>query len=51
MSGVIKHIFEHDIGDIVLMWSEQLKAIQNVLPQYYVDEDIISALKFFGSLN
>ena len=45
MPGVTKHIFEHDIRDIVLMWSEQLKTIQNVLPQYYADEDIISTLK------
>ena len=47
MSGVTKHIFEHDIRDIVLMWSEQLKTIQKVLPQYYTEEDIISALKYF----
>lgn len=47
MPGVTKHIFEHDIRDIVLMWSEQLKIIQNILPQYYTDKDIISALKHF----
>lgn len=44
MSGVTKHIFDHDIRDIVSMWNEQLKEIQNVLPQYYTNEDI--ALSF-----
>lgn len=47
MPGVTKHIFEHDIRDIVSMWSEQLKSIQNILPQYYTDEDIIKTLKYF----
>lgn len=47
MSGVTKHIFEHDIRDIILMWSKQLKIIQNVLPQYYTEEDIVSTLKRF----
>lgn len=47
MSGVTKHIFEHDIRDIISMWSNQLKAVQHVLPQYYSKEDIINALKHF----
>lgn len=47
MSGVTKHIYEHEIRDIVSMWSEQLKAVQNVLPQYYTEDDIINALKHF----
>lgn len=47
MSGVTKHIFDHDIRDIVSMWNEQLKEIQNVLPQYYTNEDIINLLKRF----
>ena len=47
MPGVTKHIFEHDIRDIILMWNEQLKTIQNVLPQYYADGDIVSILKRF----
>lgn len=47
MSGVTKHIFEHDIRDIISMWSNQLKAVQHVLPQYYSKEDIINSLKHF----
>jgi len=47
MSGVTKHIFEHDINDIMSMWNTQLKKIENVLPQYYTEENIIDALKHY----
>lgn len=47
MSGVTKHIFEQDIRAIVSMWSQQIKNIQNILPQFYTDKDIIDCLKFF----
>lgn len=47
MSGVTKHIYEHEIRDIISMWNEQLKSIQNILPQYYTEEDIIAMLKQF----
>lgn len=47
MPGVTKHIFEHDIRDIMSMWSGQLKSIQGFLPQYYADIDIISMIKKF----
>lgn len=47
MSGVTKHIFEHDVRDIVFMWNEQLKTVQNILPQYYTEEDIVNTLKRF----
>lgn len=47
MSGVTKHIFERDIRDIVSMWNEQLKTVQNILPQYYEEEDIINTIKRF----
>ena len=30
MSGVTKHIFEHDIRDIISMWNNQIKTIMNV---------------------
>lgn len=45
MPGVTKHIYEHDIRDIMSMWTTQLKSIQMVLPQKYTDRDIISTLK------
>lgn len=47
MPGVTKHIFEHDIRDILEMWSGQLRSIQKILPMYYKDKDIISLLKHF----
>ena len=33
MSGVTKHIYEHEIRDIISMWNKQLKSIQDILPQ------------------
>ena len=47
MSGVTKHIFEHEIRDVISMWSKQLKEIKNILPQSYTEEDIIAMLKEF----
>lgn len=47
MSGVTKHIFDHEIRDIVTMWNNQIKFIQSVLPQYYTDADIVSAMKHY----
>lgn len=45
MSGVTKHIYDHDIRDIVSMWNEQLKCIQAVLPPNYSKQDIIDSLR------
>lgn len=45
MPGVTKHIFDHDIRDIVSMWTTQLKSIQQILPKNYTEQDIISLLK------
>ena len=45
MSGVTKHIYEHEIRDIISMWNAQLKSIQNILPQNYDESDVISLLK------
>ena len=47
MSGVTKHIFDHDIRDIMSMWNKQLISIKSVLPQNYSDKDIIYMLKRF----
>ena len=47
MSGVTKHIFDHDIRDVIYMLRKQLKSIQGILPKDYTDKDIISVLKRF----
>ncbi len=47
MAGVTKHIFEHDVRDILEMWNSQLKCVQRVLPRNYTDIDIINTLKRF----
>ena len=47
MSGVTKHIYDREIRDIMMMWNDQIKVIQSVLPQYYTDTDIISAMKYY----
>lgn len=47
MPGVTKHIYEHEIRDILSMWNTQLKSIQNTLPMNYTHEDIVSLLKYF----
>lgn len=33
--GVTKRIYEHEIRDILKMWSDQIKTIIPVLPQFY----------------
>ncbi len=45
MAGVTKHIFEHEIRDIINMWSKQIETLQPVLPQEYTENDIIELLK------
>ena len=47
MSGVTKHIYEHEIRDIISMWNMQLNSIQELLPKDYVDNDVIDMLKYF----
>lgn len=45
MSGVTKHIYDHDICDILTMWQKQVKTVENFLPLYYKKEDLINMLK------
>ena len=45
MPGVTKHIYDHDIRDILTMWNRQLKEISLILPQEYTKKDIISLMK------
>ena len=45
MPGVTKHIYDHDIRDILTMWNRQLKEISLILPQKYNKEDIILLMK------
>jgi len=47
MSGVTKHIYEHEIRDIISMWNMQLNSIQELLPKDYADNDVIDMLKYF----
>lgn len=47
MSGVTKHIYEHEIRDIISMWNTQLKSIQDILPQNYDESDVINLLKYY----
>ena len=47
MSGVTKHIYDREIRDIIMLWNKQIKEIQSVLPQYYTDADIVSAIKYY----
>ena len=47
MSGVTKHIYEHDIIDIISMWNKELSTIRDILPIHYGINDIISMLKQF----
>lgn len=47
MPGVTKHIYEHEISDIISMWNTQLKSIQGLLPKDYIDKDVVAMLKRF----
>ena len=43
--GVTKRIYEHEIRDILKMWSDQIKTIIPVLPQFYREDDIKGSSK------
>ncbi len=45
MSGVTKHIHDNDIYNINIMWNNQLKQIEKLLPCRYDDKVIIKLLK------
>ena len=45
--GVTKRIYEHEIRDILKMWSDQIKTIIPVLPQFYREDDIKGLLKTY----
>lgn len=45
MSGVTKHIYEHEIRNIISMWNTQLKFIQDILPKNYDESDVVNLLK------
>ena len=47
MPGVTKRIYEHELMGILIMWNNQLKTIERLLPQFYTNEDVISLLKHF----
>lgn len=45
LPGVTKHIYDHEIRDILEMWNKQLKEISMILPQEYTEKDIISLMR------
>lgn len=45
LPGVTKHIYDHEISDILEMWNKQLKEISMILPQEYTEKDIISLMR------
>ena len=47
MPGVTKHIFNHEICDIISMWNREIKTIEPLLPKEYSSGDIIALLKEF----
>lgn len=47
MPGVTKHIYDHEIRDILYMWKNELRSIMNILPKNYLEEDIIASLKYY----
>ena len=42
--GVTKRIYEHEIRDILKMWSDQIKTIIPELHQFYRKKDIKSLI-------
>lgn len=47
MSGVTKHIFEHEIRDIMGMWNKQIKSLIPLLPENYSHNDLVGLLKYY----
>lgn len=47
MSGITKHIFNHEICDILSMFNCEIKTIEHLLPKEYSKADIIALLKEF----
>lgn len=47
MPGVTKHIFNHEICDILSMFNCEIKTIEPLLPKEYSSGDIIALLKEF----
>ena len=47
MPGVTKHIYEHDINDIISMWNKEVSTIRCILPIHYGMNNIIDNLKEF----
>ena len=47
MPGVTKHIFNHEIGDILSMWNHEIETIEPLLPKEYSIGDIIALLQEF----
>ena len=50
MTGVTKHIFEHELRDILSMWNNEIKSICPLLPRKYTSNDVIVLLKPVGGI-
>lgn len=47
MSGVTKHIYEHELQDIKKMWNKQISEITRILPKEYDEQELVRILKEF----
>lgn len=45
LSGVTKHIYDHEIRDIHSMWNQEIKSISALLPKEYTFYDVVALLK------
>lgn len=47
MSGVTKHIYEHELQDMKKMWNKQISEITSILPKEYDEQEIVRIVKEF----
>lgn len=47
MSGVTKHIFEHELDDILSMWNVEIESVIPLLPRKYTKANVIALLKYY----
>lgn len=47
MSGITKHIFDHELRDILSMWNSEINFLCPLLPRKYTKNDVIALLKCY----